>query len=72
MVGCYMAFFFKNKLKNRIDEQSLQFCKIKAGILGRAGNKGAVCLRFKIDDQSIMIMNCHLSSGMTNDQERIE
>ena len=46
MVGCFVALFFKKKLLSRIKEKSFQFCKIKAGLLGRAGNKGAVCLRF--------------------------
>jgi hypothetical protein len=50
MVGCYVAVFFRKRISKRISEQSFQFCKVKAGILGRAGNKGAVCFRFEIDE----------------------
>jgi len=63
MVGCYVAVFIRKRVSKRITKESFQFCKIKAGILGRAGNKGAVCLRFEIGEQSIMIINAHLSSG---------
>ena len=45
-----MAVFFKKRISKRISEESFQFCKIKAGILGRAGNKGAVCFRFEIGE----------------------
>jgi hypothetical protein len=30
---------------------------------GSAGNKGAVIVRFKLDDTSIALVNCHLQSG---------
>jgi len=52
--------------------KSLQRCKVKVGALGATGNKGAVCLRFQLGDQAIMIFNCHLVSGRRKDQQRTE
>lgn len=36
------------------------------------GNKGAVCIRFEIDDQAFMVINCHLVSGRRKEKERNE
>lgn len=72
MVGCYIAMFLKRKLIKRIKKEEFQPCKVKTGNLGTTGNKGAVCLRFKIDDQSIMAINCHLISGRRRDAQRLE
>jgi hypothetical protein len=35
--------------------------------MGATGNKGAVCIRFQIEEQTIMIINCHLMSGRRKD-----
>lgn len=72
MVGCYLAVFLKRKLAGRLKPKSLQRCKVKVGALGATGNKGAVCLRFQLGDQAIMIFNCHLVSGRRKDQQRTE
>ena len=63
MVAQYLAIFFKRKLAARIPPKSFQSCKIKAGPAGMTGNKGAVCIRFEIENQGFMVINCHLSSG---------
>ena len=63
MVGCYVGVFFRKSLLSRIDSSSFEYCKVKDGVFGQTGNKGAVCVRFEIDLQSIMIINCHLLSG---------
>lgn len=70
MVGCYIAVFFKRKLAGRLKPKSLQLCRVKAGALGATGNKGAVCVRFQIDDQAVMFINCHLVSGRRRDPQR--
>jgi hypothetical protein len=44
--------------------------KIKSGMYGSTGNKGAVLLRFEIGEQSFMIFNCHLLSGRRRDGQR--
>jgi hypothetical protein len=62
MVGCFIGLFVKNKLlAERFRE--LKTTKIKTGMGGSAGNKGAVIVRFKLDDTSIALVNCHLQSG---------
>ncbi len=62
MVGCYIGLFVKrNLLLNRFKD--LKTTKIKTGLGGSAGNKGAVILRFKLDDSNISLVNCHLQSG---------
>lgn len=72
MVGCYLALFLKRKLAQRIPPKSFQSCKIKAGTAGVTGNKGAVCIRFEIENQGFMVINCHLASGGSKDNQRTE
>jgi hypothetical protein len=50
MVGVYLAVFLKRKLAGRLKPKSIQICKVKSGTMGTTGNKGAVCMRFEIDD----------------------
>jgi hypothetical protein len=61
MVGCFLIIFVKHKLLGRISDLALS--KIKTGVWGSSGNKGAVIARLNINDTSIMFMNCHLMSG---------
>ena len=70
MVGCFIGLFVKQKLLGRIKE--LQTALIKTGLKGSAGNKGAVIVRFKLDDTSILLMNCHLMSGKNKGSKRTE
>lgn len=51
----------KQKILSRITD--LKTTKIKTGIYGSSGNKGAVIIRFNLDDTSVLLMNCHLMSG---------
>mmetsp|Transcript_16961 Transcript_16961/g.26122 ORF Transcript_16961/g.26122 Transcript_16961/m.26122 type:complete len:255 (-) Transcript_16961:149-913(-) len=71
MVGCYIAVFFRKRMSRYLRQKSLAPCKVKVGARGTAGNKGAVCIRFEIGDQSIMLINCHLASGREKDKERM-
>lgn len=62
MVGCFIGLFVKRKiLLDRFKD--LKTTKIKTGLGGSTGNKGAVILRFKLDDSNIALVNCHLQSG---------
>ncbi len=70
MVGLYLCMFVKHSLISRISE--IQLCKIKTGIWGSSGNKGAVIVRFNLDDTSVMLMNCHLMSGKNKGSQRTE
>ena len=70
MVGCYIGLFVKHKLLSRITD--LKTTKIKTGVWGSSGNKGAVMVRFNLDDTSIMLMNCHLMSGKNKAKQRTD
>lgn len=70
MVGCFIGLFVKHKLLQRITE--LKTTKIKTGLGGSAGNKGAVIVRFKLDDTNIMLLNCHLMSGKGKGSKRTD
>jgi len=62
MVGCFIGLFVKNKLlAGRF--RDIKTTKIKTGLSGSAGNKGAVIIRFKLDDSNIALVNCNLQSG---------
>jgi hypothetical protein len=45
---------------------------IKTGLGGSSGNKGAVIVRFKLDDTSIALVNCHLMSGKNKGSKRTD
>lgn len=52
--------------------RDLKTTKIKTGAGGNTGNKGAVIVRFKVDDTSTMFMNCHLMSGKKKGTKRTD
>ena len=64
MVGCFILLIVKSELAHKV--RGLNSCRIKTGMGGNAGNKGAVVLRLSIDDTSLMFINCHLQSGRRN------
>ena len=70
MVGCFIGLFVKAKILSRMRE--LKTTKIKTGMGGGTGNKGAVIVRFKLDDTNIMLVNCHLMSGKKKGNKRTE
>jgi hypothetical protein len=70
MVGLFIGVFVKAKMLSRI--RDLKTTKIKTGAGGSAGNKGAVIVRFKLDDTNVMLMNCHLMSGKKKGAKRTE
>ncbi len=70
MVGCFIGLFVKAKLLSRMTD--LKTTKIKTGMGGGTGNKGAVIVRFKLDDTNIMMVNCHLMSGKKKGNKRTE
>ena len=58
MVGCYLMVFVKADLAPKV--RGLFNLKVKTGMGGNAGNKGAVVCRMQIDKTSFMFINCHL------------
>jgi len=70
MVGLFIAVFVKRKLLGRIS--GFTTAKLKTGLGGKAGNKGAVAIRFQLDNTPIMLVNCHLMSGKGKGLKRLE
>lgn len=68
MVGLFTCVFVKSSLRDRI--RNLQGATVKRGMGGLHGNKGAVAVRFKIDDSSICLINCHLAAGQSQANQR--
>ncbi|KEY67848.1 hypothetical protein S7711_04985 [Stachybotrys chartarum IBT 7711] len=63
MVGLFTCVFVKASLRERI--RNLSGVEIKRGMGGVYGNKGAVAVRFQVDDTSLCFVNCHLAAGQT-------
>jgi hypothetical protein len=70
MVGCYILLYVKDEIKHRVN--NIRVSKVKTGFGGNSGNKGAVGLRFSIDDSSFAFINCHLTSDQSKVNERLD
>jgi hypothetical protein len=63
LVGNAIVMFAKRSIHREITDIALS--KVKIGFSGKAGSKGATCLRFLYEDTSFCFLNCHLDSGTT-------
>ncbi|CAI7600732.1 unnamed protein product [Penicillium glandicola] len=68
MVGLFTCVFVKHKERHNI--KNLSASEIKRGMGGLHGNKGALVLRFVLDDSSMCFVNCHLAAGQTQTANR--
>ncbi|CAJ0552112.1 Ff.00g060910.m01.CDS01 [Fusarium sp. VM40] len=68
MVGLFTCVFVKSHLRDRI--KGLQGAEVKRGMGGLHGNKGCVAVRFRVDDTSICLVNCHLAAGQSQANAR--
>ncbi|KAL8850659.1 MAG: hypothetical protein Q9221_004378 [Calogaya cf. arnoldii] len=68
MVGLFSCIFVKTSIRSRIS--SVHAVEIKRGMGGLHGNKGALIIRFRFDDSSICLVNCHLAAGQTQTMHR--
>lgn len=68
MVGLFTCIFVKSSIRDRI--RNLSGAEVKRGMGGLHGNKGAVAVRFRIDDTSLCFINCHLAAGQTQANAR--
>ncbi|WBW73176.1 inositol polyphosphate phosphatase Inp53 [Schizosaccharomyces osmophilus] len=68
LVGLFSCIFVKSALQSKI--RMLQTTTVKTGLGGLHGNKGAIVIRFLIDDTSFCIVNCHLAAGQTSKAAR--
>ncbi len=68
LVGLFTCVFVKESEQRNIRDVSA--AEIKLGFSGRVGNKGALIVRFFIDDSSICLINCHLAAGQSHTTHR--
>lgn len=69
LVGILLLVYAKENIKNRITK--VEYDSIKCGVMNKLGNKGAIIIRFRIDDSSLCFINCHLEAGHKKNNERI-
>ncbi|KAH6641491.1 Endonuclease/exonuclease/phosphatase [Chaetomium tenue] len=68
LVGLFTCIFVKADLRERIS--NLSSAEVKRGMGGLHGNKGAIVIRFMVDDTSLCFINCHLAAGQTSANAR--
>ncbi|KAK9380536.1 Endonuclease/exonuclease/phosphatase [Kockiozyma suomiensis] len=64
LVGLYSCIFVKEVERSYI--RNLNSSTVKTGLGGLHGNKGAIILRFTLDDTSLCFVNCHLAAGQSH------
>lgn len=68
LVGLFTCVFVKAGLRSRI--RNMNAAEVKRGMGGTFGNKGALVIRFTLDDSTLCFVNCHLAAGQTQTQNR--
>lgn len=68
LVGLFTCIFVKDSVRNKIRDVSA--AKVKLGMGGLHGNKGALIVRFFLDDSSLCFINCHLAAGQSQTVHR--
>lgn len=68
LVGLFTCIFVKSSIHSRI--RNLSNSEIKRGMGGLHGNKGAIIVRFMVDDTSLCFINCHLAAGQSGANQR--
>ncbi|KAF2841261.1 DNase I-like protein [Patellaria atrata CBS 101060] len=68
LVGLFSCIFVKSSERTKI--RDVNAAEVKLGMGGLHGNKGALMVRFILDDSSICFINCHLAAGQTQTVHR--
>lgn len=68
LVGLFTCVFVRQKERERI--RNINAAEVKRGMGGLHGNKGALILRFVLDDSSLCFINCHLAAGQSQTAHR--
>ncbi|KAH6685407.1 type I inositol-1,4,5-trisphosphate 5-phosphatase CVP2 [Plectosphaerella plurivora] len=68
LVGLFTCIFVKASVRGRI--KNLTAADVKRGMGGLHGNKGAIVVRFLLDDTSLCFVNCHLAAGQSQANSR--
>ncbi|KAI0471901.1 Endonuclease/exonuclease/phosphatase [Xylariaceae sp. FL0804] len=68
LVGLFTCIFVRSTIQGRI--RNLSTADVKRGLGGLHGNKGAIVVRFMVDDTSLCFINCHLAAGQSQANAR--
>jgi len=68
LVGIALFIFIQKQLNQFVEEEESN--QVGVGLLGVAGNKGGVGIRFKIYDSTMCFVNSHLAAHKNNHQGR--
>ena len=68
MVGLYVGAFVADRLAASVG--GVRADRVKAGLMGQAGNKGAVAVRFEVAKTTVCALSLHLESGEAKAAER--
>ena len=68
LIGLFTCVFVRHRERERI--KNVRGAEVKRGMGGLHGNKGALILRFVLDDSSLCFVNCHLAAGQTQTAHR--
>src|SRR5690349_20530931 len=68
LVGLFTCICVKADLRDRIS--NLSSADIKRGMGGLHGNKGAIIVRFMVDNTYLCFVNCHLAAGQSQANSR--
>lgn len=69
LVGLLLIIYAKESLWNRISK--IEADTVKTGLAGTVGNKGAVVIKFNVDDTSLVFINVHMEAGGKATKERL-
>ncbi|KAK9447033.1 Endonuclease/exonuclease/phosphatase [Limtongia smithiae] len=64
LVGLYSCIFVRESERSNV--RNFASSQVKTGLGGLHGNKGAIIMRFTLDDSSLCFVNCHLAAGQSS------
>ncbi|KAI8143722.1 Endonuclease/exonuclease/phosphatase [Fennellomyces sp. T-0311] len=72
LVGLFSLVFIKHTQQARITDCESTVVKTGLKVMNKCwhGNKGAVAIRFRLDDATLCFVNCHLAAGQSRTEQR--
>ncbi|KAI9254592.1 Endonuclease/exonuclease/phosphatase [Phascolomyces articulosus] len=72
LVGLFSLVFIKHDQQMRAKDCRSTVVKTGLKVMNKCwhGNKGAVAIRFALDDSSVCFVNCHLAAGQSRAEQR--
>mmetsp|Transcript_23550 Transcript_23550/g.52139 ORF Transcript_23550/g.52139 Transcript_23550/m.52139 type:complete len:1106 (-) Transcript_23550:95-3412(-) len=68
MVGLLVSVYLAKRLQRSVAAVGSE--RIRSGLMGQMGNKGAVAVRLQLEETTICAVSCHLESGQGKAEER--